>query len=383
MEKRQEIDFEVIWKKIHKISTEEEDRILDEWLKQSRKNRLFFFKAKKYYEREREPEPAIDVDKALKSIWKQMDRGMWLWKRVSSVAAAVVLILFVSFFYLSKRKPEHKVTAESITTIQPGKNEAVLVLNNGTTYRLASDKDISLDLNGARVNSKGKSLEYTKDKEKNRKVEYNTLQVPLGGEFFVILSDSTKVWLNSGTTLRYPVQFLGDERKVELKGEAFFQVSKTGQPFRVKSGGQIVEVLGTQFNISAYQDENVVLTTLTEGKLKVFLEGETSNEQILLPGNQCHFEKETKTLTQYPVNVNEFASWKDGWFVFKNAKLESMMKTLSRWYNMNVIFENDKARSIRFTGDIKRYDDLSKFLSFIKKTDEVQIEIEGKTVVIK
>ena len=378
------IDFEVIWKRIYGISTEEEDRILDDWLEQNRKNRLFFFRAKKYYEgKSKLNSAAINIDKALKRIWKQTDGGARLWKRVSLVAAAVVLILFLSFLYLSERGWNPQLVNETITTIQPGKNEAMLILNNGLTYQLAPDKNISLDLDGARVNSKGKSLEYRKDKKRNRKAEYNMLQVPLGGEFFVILSDSTKVWLNSGTTLRYPVQFFDNERKVELNGEAFFQVRKTGQPFLVKSGGQIVEVLGTQFNISAYQDDNAVLTTLTEGKIKVFLEGEPSNEQILRPGNQCHFEKKTKTLTQYPVNVNEFASWKDGWFVFNNAELGSMMKTLSRWYNMNVVFENDSARSIRFTGEIRRYDSLNKFLSFIEKTDEVQIAIKDKTVVVE
>jgi len=381
---RQEIDFEIIWKKIYRISTEEEDRILNHWLQEKRMNREFFAKAEKYYQQDETPDLPIDIEKSLRRFWLQINRTKLVWKRIASIAAVVVLVFTASYFHLSIKKQEPKIVSDvALAPIKPGKNEAVLILNNGLSYELTPKKNISLDLHGVQVNSKGKALEYVANNREVKKTEYNMLKVPRGGEFFLILSDSTKVWLNSGTTLRYPVQFSGNERRVELEGEAYFQVRKEKRPFRVQSQGQVVEVLGTQFNVSAYPEEGVVLTTLVAGEIKVFLAEEPETAEILLPGTQSCFVTDKQVLTQYPVDVNEFAAWKDGWFVFNNATLESMMKTLSRWYNVNVIFENDKSRSIRFTGEIKRYDNLNKFLSFIEKTNEVKMAIDGQTVTIK
>ena len=379
----QEIDFEIIWKKIYKISSEEDDRILDCWLKKDRENREFFAKAEKYYRNGATTDLPLDVEKALRKVQRQLDKQRYWRKRIASVAAVFLVLIFSCLYWQWSEPEEQQLVANVSIPIRPGKSEAVLILNNGVSYDLTDDNDTLIDLNGARINYQGKGLEYVPSNKKVKNQEYNILKIPLGGEFSLILSDGTKVWLNSGTTLRYPVQFAETERRVELQGEAYFQVKKGECPFRVYSQNQIVEALGTQFNVSSYVDDTNILTTLVEGKVKISLVNDPSKQAILLPGSQSRFNKNENILTQQKVNTDEFISWKDGWFVFRNADLESMMNILSRWYNVQVIFSNERARSIKFTGDIKRYDNLNTLLSFIEKTNEVKFKTEGEIVSVE
>ncbi|MGV8092474.1 MAG: FecR family protein [Mangrovibacterium sp.] len=379
--KRLEIDFENIWKKIQRISTREEDRQLDHWLHSDRKNREFFAGVEKHYTQGRSDLP-IDIEGALRNVKRRTNTRRILWSRIASVAAAAAILVSAAFYFLLPDQTDIKSAAVTPVQIEPGKNKAVLILDNGSSYELTPENKVAIDLGGVQVTSQGNQVEYKTKNKATKEPEYNTLKVPLGGEFFLILSDSTKVWLNSGTTLRYPVLFSEDERKVELEGEAYFQVKKGEIPFRVQSREQTAEVLGTAFNLSSYDDNPVVLTTLVEGKLKVYLNDDPEKQEILLPGRQSCFSRDTHTLTQYEVNIREFVAWKDGWFVFKNAPLKSMMQTLSRWYDINVIFMNEGSGSIRFTGEIRRYDNLNELLFFIEKTNEVKMVIDRKTVII-
>lgn len=380
--KRLEIDFEIIWKKINGISAEEDDRQLKRWLYSERKNREFFSKVEDHYTKGRFHSP-VDTDKALQNVKRRTEQGNLSWKRAISVAALLALVLSAGYYFLIPEETTVKEFAKNTPVpIEPGKNKAVLILDNGFNYELTPEKEIAIDLGGVQVTSQGNQVEYRTKNKIGNEPEYNTLKVPLGGEFFVILSDSTQVWLNSGTTLRYPVLFSGKERKVELQGEAYFHVKKGKTPFRVESYGQTVEVMGTQFNLCAYNDNQDILTTLVDGKVKVFLTDEPEKQEVLLPGRQGCFSPVTRTLSQYEVNTNEFVAWKDGWFIFNQATLESMMKTLSRWYDVQVIFKNERSGSIRFTGEIRRYENLNDLLFFIEKTNEVKIEVDQRTVII-
>jgi transmembrane sensor len=380
--KRLEIDFEIIWKKINGISAEEDDRQLKRWLYSERKNREFFSKVEDHYAKGRFHSP-VDIDEALQNVKGRIEQGRFFWKRVVSVAALLALVLSAGYYFLIPGETVKEIAQNTPIQIEPGKNKAVLILDNGFNYELTPEKEIAIDLGGVQVTSQGNQVEYKTKNKVGNEPEYNTLKVPLGGEFFVILSDSTQVWLNSGTTLRYPVLFSDDERKVELQGEAYFQVKKGEAPFRVESHGQTVEVLGTQFNLSSYDDNQSVLTTLVEGKLKIFVTDEPTKQEILLPGRQSCFSRDTRSLSQYEVNMNEFVAWKDGWFIFNHATLKSIMQTLSRWYNVQVVFKNEQSGSIRFTGEIRRYENLNELLFFIEKTNEVKMEIDQQTVIIR
>jgi ferric-dicitrate binding protein FerR (iron transport regulator) len=379
--KRLEIDFENIWKKIQRISTREEDQQLNYWLKFDRKNRDFFARAVNHYSKGRSDLP-IDIEGALRNVKRRTDNRRLLWIRIASAAAVIIISVSAAFYMLLPDKKN--IENATVTSIQivPGKNKAILILDNGQSYELTPENKVAIDLEEVQVTSEGNKVKYKTKDIITEEPEYNTLKVPLGGEFFLILSDSTKIWLNSGTTLRYPVRFSKNERVVELEGEAYFQVEKAEAPFRVQSLGQTVEVLGTQFNLAAYEDSPAVLTTLVEGELKIFLTDNPGTQEILLSGSQSCFSRDARTLAQYEVNINEFVAWKDGWFVFNHATLKSMMQTLSRWYNVNVIFGNKNSESIRFTGEIRRYDNLNELLFFIEKTNEVKMTIDQQTVII-
>jgi ferric-dicitrate binding protein FerR (iron transport regulator) len=379
----QHIDFEIIWKKIHQIATEEEGQILDRWLQEDPKHREFYAKAEEYFRRGGPSELPLDIEKAWRKVRPQLGKRILTWKRIASVAAVLVFVAAGSYLYLSNRGQNPAIGPVAQTTIVPGTNQAVLILDNGSSYELSADKNISIDLGGAQVTSQGKAIEYISTGKTSNTIEYNTLKVPYGGEFYLVLSDSTQVWLNSGTTLRYPVQFTASERRVELIGEAYFQVRKDKKPFRVESHGQVVEALGTQFNVSAYSDEANVLTTLVEGKVRVSLTEHPGAQEILMPNSQSCFNKGSNNLTQYAVDASAVTAWKNGRFVFNDSDLESMMKILSRWYNVKVVFANEKLKLVRFTGDIRRYENLNTLLSFIEKTNEVKIRVEGQTVTIE
>jgi len=195
------------------------------------------------------------------------------------------------------------------------------------------------------------------------------------------LPDGTKVWLNSSTELTYTVPFSGDERRVRLKGEAYFEVAQNKEkPFIVETDYQDVEVLGTHFNISAYPDDSNVFTTLVEGKVKV---NSNANKQVkllgyLLPNDQLVLNKKNNGVYKLDVDTYLYTAWKDGRFAFKNESMESFFKKISRYYNVDVIIMDNSVKKINFTGDLPRYDDITKILNIIEAEMSVHIEIKEK-----
>ena len=198
------------------------------------------------------------------------------------------------------------------------------------------------------------------------------------------MADGTKVWLNSETTLRFPVQFASDVRRVELTGEAYFEVSRNENiPFIVSSGDQQVKVLGTQFNISSYPDNQSILTTLVEGSVEVSLEGNPAEKTMLEPSEQSYFSRNESQILKRNVDVAQYVAWKDGRFVFQDQMLGDIMKTLSKWYDVQVVFANENDKNLRFTGNLERYTDFNNILRKIERTNEVKFEITDKLITIK
>jgi ferric-dicitrate binding protein FerR (iron transport regulator) len=197
----------------------------------------------------------------------------------------------------------------------------------------------------------------------------------------LVLSDSTVIRLNSETSLRYPVQFAGATRNVELIGEAYFEVKRNDHiPFVVTSGNQQVKVMGTEFNISYYPESENILTTLVEGKVEVLT---TTNSEIkieLKPGQQSVLSITDGLISKRDVDVLPFIAWKDGRFLFHDQTLEEIMKTLSKWYNVEIDFSNNEDRKLRFTGNLKRSAEFKDILSKIELTNEVNFEINGNNI---
>ena len=207
---------------------------------------------------------------------------------------------------------------------------------------------------------------------------YNTLNVPKGAEFNLVLADGTQVWLNAESKLKYPVVFGSEERVVELEGEGFFKVSKdASRPFRVKTKSQVVEVLGTEFNVDAYPDEGYVYTTLVEGKVKVDAEGKSLE---LVPGMQSVVGGQE--MYSRKVNTGDVVSWKNGMFVLEDKSLEEIMSKLARWYDFNIFYQNQAVKEITFKGKIPRYASFESILDILERTGEVKFKVSGQTVTV-
>ena len=226
-------------------------------------------------------------------------------------------------------------------------------------------------------------LEYNRLKQTNADtVVFNQLIVPRGGLYLLVLADGTRVWMNSDSHLKYPVMFAGGKREVILSGEAYFDVVKDkSAPFIVRTELGNIEVLGTEFNIKCYSDETALVTTLVNGKVK-FDDG-INPSVILKPEEQLIFEKENSQSIVRKVNVNHYISWKDNRLSFQGETLDMIMKTLSRWYNVEVVFEDSTLKALEFSGNLDRFTDIQEFLSLFELGVNVKFEVKNRTVYIR
>lgn len=320
-------------------------------------------------------------------------------------AAAVVLILItVSVVFFNNEKPVYEINQiveipEAVKIIKPlykndvkpGGNKAILTLSNGAEIVLddASKGTLASQGNTAVLMLEGNRLVYNPldTTESNTKTAiYNTLSTPRGGQYSVTLPDGTNVWLNSSTTLKFPIAFAGNERRVEVTGEAYFEVSKdTTLPFLVKAGNQEIKVLGTHFNISAYSGDKVIKTTLLEGSVQVLITGSTEPEFLsipitLQPGQQSQF-CENRELSIVTADLEEAIAWKNGLFIFNDENIESIMLKIARWYDINVVYNIDPEDMV-FTGKISRSQNVSEILALLELTGSIHFKIEEKTITV-
>lgn len=367
-------------KKLADISDTKEEKAFDDWLSSSQKNKDIwtFLEDMNNYRNFCREEEKIDHKERYNDFLKE--RKKIKIKRLSiraAIAASIITpIILVLLFQQNPISKEMPVIGN--TTITHGSKKAILMLADGQQINLdKTSRGINLDINGTKIKSKGDTITYQNLSGTN-KLEYNTLKVPRGGEFFLILSDGTKVWLNSESELKYPTQFSTKERKVFLKGEAYFKVKKNkSKTFYVNTQEQNLAVLGTEFNINSYHKDEIY-TTLVEGSIKLSY---NRQEVILEPNEQSFIENnELKTRT---VNTKEYTAWKDGRFIFKDKKLEDIMEILSRWYNIEVFFQNSKCREIPFTGNLERFDRIENLLERIEILEKVKFRIKNNAIIIE
>ena len=235
------------------------------------------------------------------------------------------------------------------------------------------------DLQQVRLDEQGITYQQSDSLEKEE--VFNTLIIPKGGEFQIQLADGSRVWLNSETELRYPVNFTAEKRRVFLKGEAYFEVAKNAQiPFVVTtSAGIDVKVLGTKFNVASYENDEQVTTTLAEGSVEV---GDEKGSVRLKPEEQALFCKGDRSLRVQKVDVGMYLAWKDGKFIFEEQSLEQIMKQLQRWYEMSVFYTNEEVKQYTFSGDLKKYDDFDKIIRMLEEVSGIKISIKENCVVI-
>jgi len=298
-----------------------------------------------------------------------------LWPRIA-VAASLILIAGVGLLYFVNESDSSNADLSIAKhDIAPGSNKAILTLGNGQKIVLADAKNGELaneDDAIIRKTAEGE-LQYNGKTEKAAESVFNTISTPRGGQYTITLADGTKVILNAASSLRYPTGFKGKDRTVELIGEGYFEVAHNkAKPFKVLSRGQIVEVLGTHFNINSYADEPSVKTTLLEGSVDV-------NGTILKPNQQAVLTANNK-INVMSVDVNEAVAWKDGLFKFDHTDMRTSMRQIARWYDVEVIYEGD-VKNEQFYGKIDRSYTLSEVLKVLKLS-KVNFRIEGKKIIV-
>ncbi|TAM97620.1 MAG: FecR family protein [Chitinophagaceae bacterium] len=333
--------------------------------------------------------------KALKPRYTSVSGQMMRW----SVAAAAIIgiLIILSVIYLSKRPPtasrelasNNNITGQN--DIKPGGNKATLTLANGKIIVLDSIHNglltnqhnsniikVSSGLISYNINRRSQITDHSSQ------IEYNTLSTPLGGQYQLILPDGSKVWLNAGSSLKFPVVFSGKGRMVMVSGEAYFEIARnSNMPFVVhitspdgKDKG-IVEVLGTNFNIDAYNDESNIKTTLIDGSIKV-LNGNDS--KMLAPGEQAEMKGNGGIQLNKEINLNEVIAWKNGLFDFEGNNIEEVMQQLAKWYDIKVDYQN--VPSTQYVGTISRNSNISEVLKMLEMTGTVHFKVEGRTVTV-
>jgi ferric-dicitrate binding protein FerR (iron transport regulator) len=302
---------------------------------------------------------------------------------VSLVGLLVTAFVFKDMFFNTPpiSTPVSKVV--NTNNIMPGSDKAILTLEDGSNIELKKGKSFQNN----NITNNGSQLIYESKKEKPIKISYNYLTIPRGGQFFIKLEDGTSVWLNSETQLKYPVAFIkGETRKVELVyGEAYFDVSSStehqGSKFVVLNLTQEVEVLGTEFNIKAYKDESNIYTTLVEGSIEI---NTATVKKILTPSQQSNVDILNNKVSIATVDVDTETSWKNGVFSFKGKKLKEIMKVLSRWYDVDVVFENKALEEITFKGVLGKDQEIEDILLSIKTLSMIEdFKIENKKIILK
>ena len=326
----------------------------------------------------------FDTERALSKLKNRKQvkrRGILSW----IAAASVVVIAGVSAWILLSQEPD--VDNLSVTEkFEPGKAIVTLEMASGLKYRLDT---LSSFVRNNRVNVAFDNNDgVLKIKEQDsladgatKEIGYNTVNVPYGGTYTVELCDGTKVYLNSGTTLEFPSRFDGKVRSVILKGEAYFDVARNvSKPFVVEVDEMKVKVLGTSFNVKSYVDEPGVYTTLVEGSVAILRDGQP--EKKIKPGEQAYYNKGVGTLSIAEVDVNEFTSWKDGLFYFKDIALEEILRIVSRWYDLEVFYMNQGAKSVIYSGKLPMYSSVEDVLRKFEISGDVRFELKGRTLTV-
>jgi len=332
--------------------------------------------------------------KIFNKISNRVEKNPFILRKIKikwmSVAASILLVAFSAGLYLANRHDEKLplVQHKSVplkNDILPGGNKALLTLADGSEIVLDSAKNGIVTKQGNAAINKTKNGEvvynatHAHNPSSNLAVVYNTVSTPRGGEYQVVLSDGTKAWLNAASSLKFPTAFQGKTRSVEITGEVYFEVAKNkNMPFKVLSNGAEIEVLGTHFDVMAYGDEPELKTTLLEGSVKFSKNG---SAVLLKPGQQAIATNTSKNIIVQPANMKETMAWRNGYFIFQDENIQSIMRKVARWYDVDVQYQGNM-ESKEFGGKISRYNNISDLLKTLELTRTIHFKVEGRRVTV-
>lgn len=391
--KNTEFDIdEKILQVLNEVSTPSEKAFLDQWISASAEHEQYYRERIKEFRKIKIAANRSDAEEIKQRVKLnleynrirrlQIKRRRIGWRIGVAMAAAVILVIGINFSSSLHQEKHWGSVPFASTVISSGKRVAIITLANGEQLELGNGDPKIHEENGALLKMDSSVITYQSLQTENNEIAYNTLSVPLGGEYQIILSDSTKVWVNADSKLKYPIAFRSERREVFLEGEAYFEVKKDRQhPFIVHTSRGSVKVLGTRFNVRDYQEEAKVVTTLVEGKV-AYSRTVQSDEVVLVPGYQLE-DNGIAELIPRQVDVEMYVGWKDGKYIFDDATLEEIMQVLSRWYDVTVFYKSEKPKDLHFTGDLERYENINDFLHFMELGGKVTFNIQGKTIIIE
>lgn len=311
----------------------------------------------------------------------QQPKRVVLWPRI---AAAVLVVLSVGGYLFIQHQATSQTDQSQIDqAIVPGSNKAMLTLSNGKQISLSDAQNGTLSKEGNQLVKKAGngtvSYESNGTSDKSEAITYNMINTPRGGQWSVILPDGTKVMLDATSSIKYPVRFIGKERNVEVTGQAYFEVAHNPKmPFLVKTKSQVVEVLGTHFNVNVYTDEPLSTVTLLEGRVKILKGLKTA---VLKPGQQAVTYNGANNISVKKVDAESFVAWKTGRFFFNKADIQTVMRQLSRWYDVEVSYKGTMPQQ-QFNGDIQRNLQATQILDILSNYYDIPFKIEGKKIIV-
>lgn len=360
------------------IATPEEVEILQIWFEKTHNEEKEWLLPEE--EKEQFTEEMYASFKA--RIDKQKPVGKVRRMQILTAVAASLLIILLGFYviYNSNFRKPSKATDNLVITekLAPGSNGAILTLSDGSVVVLDSMPNGTVATqNGTQIINVDGQLWYKGQNQNSDEVAYNTLTTPKARQFHLLLPDGTEVWLNSASSIKYPVFFKGSERKVEITGEAYFEVAHNkSMPFRVTVNDMKIEVLGTHFNVNAYEDQGKIMTTLLEGSVRV---EKGNNKATLIPGQQADCMKDEIKVVK-DVNIEEVMAWKNGIFYFNGAGVREIMQKLSRWYDLDIQIDKDVPDK-KFDGKMYRNVNADEIFRILEEGG-IHIKVIGKTVIV-
>lgn len=363
---------------------EREEENVRVWLEASQENQNAYESLMKDYLRIRWVQENVHIreEQAKKIIFSSLKKKRNLTPYYGVAASIAVLLIVTLFFFI--REDKQGVSEKLVTSeIKPIQSRALLVLSTGEQIQLTKSAQEIQEQDGSvlKIDSvMGVQYDSLSTKRAEKPI-YNKIVVPRGGEYFVTLSEGTKVWLDADSELEYPVFFSGDFREVKLKGNAYFSVTKKNdKPFVVRAGEFSLKVYGTEFNVNAYDLQNIE-TVLVNGSIG-FKANESTPERMMEPNELAVSDSRTGLSEIHQVDIYPYIAWKNQNIVFVNERLESIMEKMARWYDVTVFFQDESLKDLRFDCNMRRYTDIRDLFFFLEKTSNARFALNGRTVVI-
>lgn len=369
------IEWSIIRRSLNGSLSDEEKVRLDEWLASNEANQATYKNIQFFYSSEPEPieESELDLDRKFSSFVQEQrsKKGrhiMWGWSVAAAVVLAIGFVIHYQTFFGSIEIQQ--------SLIVPGSPKAQLILASGEKIDL--DTAVSGLIAGVKIFNEPTTGIVSYNVDDSAEDGWNTINIPNGGEYKLQLPDGTEVWLNSETSLRFPSRFATASREVFLSGEALFKVtSNAAHPFIVHSGDRDVQVLGTTFNISSYEDDATWQATLVEGSVSVHA---ADHETLMKPDQHYTYYRENGSESLNTVDTQYYTAWVDGRFYFQSANLEDIVRKLQRWYNFEIAYDDYAIREMRFTGYADKHHPIEEFLEMVEMTNDVHFKVEGTKV---